>query len=152
MENKIVRLLRLQPLKAAVFHSFGLSPEGRALRELLLWAQKNKLLQDASAYFLLGRKNPLPIKDKKEYGYDCMITLPEGFKPAKDVTLINIKGGFYAVMRSNLSNLEENRKYLHNWVIHSNFHFAGDCLEELLTLSETDPDHILYDLWMPVQE
>jgi DNA gyrase inhibitor GyrI len=152
MTDPIVRLVKIDAMRAAVFHGFSKTPENDAHQARLAWTQQKGLLDSRSTYLLLGRNNPPPSPGKAEYGYDCMITIRDEIELEDEIQIEEIPAGLYAVVRTNLADMEKQWHWLYNWVENSQYAVAGHGLEEILCGDESDPDTFLFDLWLPVTE
>ncbi|MHA2231548.1 MAG: AraC family transcriptional regulator [Candidatus Hodarchaeales archaeon] len=150
MIDPIVRLVKIEPMRAALVNAVSRTPEIDASTVLLTWAQSKGLLDNPSTYLRFGRNNPPPSPDKEEYGYDCMITVDPEIEPEGNIKTHTISGGLYAVVRTNLTNIGKMWHWLYDWVENSKYKIADHGLEELLSGDESDLDSFLLDLWLPL--
>ncbi|MCU0521725.1 MAG: AraC family transcriptional regulator, partial [Anaerolineae bacterium] len=60
MNDNDVRIVTLEPLRAARFHGFGEGPEGIAWAKLAAWAEPRGLLDYTEAHRIFGFNNPNP--------------------------------------------------------------------------------------------
>jgi AraC family transcriptional regulator len=153
MRKPIVRIVRVEPMRLAFANATGKSPEVKAHRALFAWAAPKGLLADRSVFFFFGRNNPPPSPGKEAYGYDSGITVDPALEIEGDIKTEDLRGGWYALVRTNLTQIREMWEYLYQWVEGSAYSIAGHGLEELLTPEiENNPDAILFDLWLPIKE
>jgi DNA gyrase inhibitor GyrI len=150
MGDPKVRIVQAEAMRAAVKHGEGAEPERLAVDALDAFAKSHDLLANPSTYHLFGRNNPSPTPGKAEYGYDSMITVDPDFE-ADGVEFIGIPSGTFAVVRTNLTNITKMWYWIYEWVEKSEYEVAGHGLEEPLSGSEADPDHFVFDLWLPIK-
>ncbi|MHA2369200.1 MAG: AraC family transcriptional regulator [Candidatus Hodarchaeales archaeon] len=150
MTNRIVRLVKTEPMRLAVFHGYSKTPESDAHETCQAWAEAKGLLKDPATYLLFGHNNPDPSPDKEEYGYDTLITLPPDMNVDPDIQIQEFPRRLYAVVRTTLANLGQTWVYLCDWAENSGYKIADDGLEEPLLGDESDPDKFLFDLWLPI--
>ena len=95
-ENKI-RIVQLEPLRVARFHSFGEHPEDTAWQKLEDWAKPRGFLDFTEAHRIFGFNNPNYAPGSPNYGYEFWITVTPDETAGEDVEIVNYPGGLYAV-------------------------------------------------------
>jgi len=103
MEDDIIKIVYLPPLRVASFHAMGKGigdPETKAWKELKSWAKNRALFDDPTKHQVYGFNNPPPlhINEGKPYGYELWITIPKDLKVEKDIRTKNVDGGMFAVI------------------------------------------------------
>ncbi len=162
-----VRIVRLEPFRAAKALGFGGSPEVLAWEKLMSWAQAQGLLEDLSARRFFGFNNPNPAPGSPNYGYEQWITLPQapeaGSQPdrAPGIEMVDFPGGLYAVARcQGVEAIFPTWQALVSWVEDSPYKMGErECLEECLTprillpdSGEPDFSQMVFDLYEPLDE
>jgi AraC family transcriptional regulator len=97
MNDKDVRIVRLEPLRVARFHGFGATPEDIAWKKLAAWAEPRGLLDYTDSHRIFGFNNPNPGPGSPNYGYEFWITVTEQETAGESVEIVNYLGGLYAV-------------------------------------------------------
>lgn len=147
----IVRFVKIKPIRVAVFHAEGKSPEPEAYNKMKVWAELKGLIKEPWINLVFGNNNPMPTPGKEEYGYDCKIAIPPDMELSEGVSEGEIPGGLYIVVRTNLANITQMWMWLYNWAETEGFHVKGHGVEEHLT-GMGHPDTMLLDLWLPIAE
>ena len=99
MNANEVRIVQLEPLRAARFHGYGESPEDLAWEKLAAWAEPKGLLDFTEAHRIFGFNNPNPAPGSPNYGYEYWLTVTPEETAGEDVEIIEFPGGLYAVAR-----------------------------------------------------
>ena len=149
-----VRIVRLEPLRAACVNGFGVSPEGEAWSKLWQWAEGKGLLANYETRRYFGYNNPNPTPGSPNYGYDQWMTVEPEVKSEAEVKVFDFPGGLYAVTRTRLDKIGENWMRLVAWVEASPYQgLHAICLEECLTpkaARDGDMEAMELDLYLPV--
>lgn len=148
--DPIVRMVNVPPMRVAVARGHGTTPEADSFATLVAWAGRQGLLADRSSYLWFGQNDPPPMHGVAEYGYDAMITIGPEVEVSPPIREGQIAAGWYAVVRTNLTQISLMWERLYAWVEASPYVALAPGLEELLVGVEDDPDHMLLDLWLPV--
>ncbi|NLS80019.1 MAG: GyrI-like domain-containing protein [Chloroflexi bacterium] len=99
MSDLEVRIVKLEPIKAARFHAFSRTPEHDAWAKMQAWAEPKGWLEAPRARRIFGFNNPNPSPGSPNYGYEFWVTLLPGDQPEEGVQVIEFAGGTYAVTR-----------------------------------------------------
>jgi len=154
MEEVSVRIVNLEPFKVISFHGFGNSPEMAAWEKAKSWLDSTQLLKDGKMHRFFGFNNPDPSPGSPNYGYDVWIVVDDRYQPGKDETLLDFKGGLYAVTGcKGVEAIGPTWQRFVKWRETSPYHFAHDhqWLEEHFN-PFAPLDEILLDLYMPIRE
>lgn len=98
MSDIEVKIVRLEPMSVASFHTFGPSPEEAAWAKLEAWAKPRGFL-DHPDHRIFGFNNPNPSHASPNYGYEFIIQVESGYDPGEGVPVKDFGGGLYAVSR-----------------------------------------------------
>jgi DNA gyrase inhibitor GyrI len=158
MSDQDIRIVQLQPLRAASAHAYGTQPEIEALAKLKGWARAKGYLDHPEGYRIFGFNNPDPSPGSPNYGYEVWLTIDAQAEPEGEIEIKEFSGGLYAVLSwdgagdpyeaipaawHELVKWREERPYqpgAHQW------------LEEHLPLDETDTVPFKLDLFLPIEE
>ena len=66
MDNTAIRIVKLEPFRAASFYGFGTSPEEQAFGKLQAWAGPHGYLDDLAQHRIFGFNNPEYIRRQPE--------------------------------------------------------------------------------------
>lgn len=136
MITQQVEIVRLNPMRVAVFHGFGREPEHEAIIKLLAWARPRGMVDGSRQRRIFGFNNPSPMAGSPNYGYEFWLELDEAeaaaLEQSGEVEVKAFGGGIYAVSHCRgaqalpeawheLVTWCENSSYAMNW---------GQCLEE----------------------
>ena len=95
----VLKIVRLPAMLVVSFHcKDSESPETEAKHLLTQWAKPKGLFADPCQYQVYGFNNPSPTKEKKTYGYELWMSVPDDYELEKDLSIKNFSGGLYAVM------------------------------------------------------
>jgi DNA gyrase inhibitor GyrI len=97
-----VKIVNLEPMRAASVYAFGTGPEEEAWKKLVAWAKPKGLLDGIKEYPIFGFNNPNPVSDSSKYGYELWIKVNSEIEPDREVRIIEFHGGPYAVIRCEL--------------------------------------------------
>lgn len=114
MQNRNIQIVRLGPMRVASIHTFGLSPEKEAWRNLAARADLKDLLKNRNEHPVFGFNNSLPSTSNPKYGYEIWIKIDPEFEPEGPVRVIDFPGGPYAVTRCMTEGIDYQGK-IHNW-------------------------------------
>jgi DNA gyrase inhibitor GyrI len=155
MSDLDVRIVKLEPLRAASFWGFGASPEKVAFEKLFAWARPRGLLDDRQTHRLFGFDNPSPSAGSPNYGYEVWIVVGPDAEPEGDMRIVSFDGGLYAVTRcvvpkGRFDAIGAAWKKLVVWREDSKYKCgAQQWLEEHLSLELPNTEFVL-DLYLPL--
>ena len=159
MRELQVRIVKLEPLRAAYALGFGPSPEGIAWEKLMSWAKRQGLLESIASHRLFGFNNPNPHPGSPNYGYEQWMTVGQEVQPEGDIRIKEFPGGLFAVARcTGTDNIFNTWQQLVAWQETSHYKMANNqCLEECLNpqvFLEPQPDFgsLAFDLYLPIAE
>jgi DNA gyrase inhibitor GyrI len=147
-----VRIVDMEPMRVAVSHGFGASPEMEAGDKMLAFLEARGLAFDNVRWY--GFNSPNPSPGSPNYGYDVWATIEPGVEAEGDITIREVPARRYAVARcEGLENIGEVWKQLVLWFEDSAYEkpaYWCECLENLLTHPVTPFDRYVFDLYLPV--
>ncbi len=147
-----VRIVRLEPMRVAAALGFGPQPEELAWGALTRWAESEGMrLAD---HRLFGFNNPSPTPGSPNYGYEQWLVLKGQAFSSEEVSLKDVPGGLYAVMRCQGTPNPDIWMKLVRWREASTYRAAQhQWLEELLTPDLLGQwDRVEFDLFLPIAE
>jgi DNA gyrase inhibitor GyrI len=150
-----VRIVKLDPLRAARFHAYSASPEDDAWKKLVAWAEPRGMFQDRAAHRIYGFNNPNPSPGSPNYGYEFWITVEPGMEVEGGVEIVDFCGGLYAVAQSKgLERIGLTWQELVRWRESSPYrHGTHQWLENNLSEgTEVPPEELVLDLYLPITE
>jgi DNA gyrase inhibitor GyrI len=151
MSELDVRIVRLDPMRVAVSHGFGPSPEGIAWDKLRAWIGAAGLRPEEHRFF--GFNNPDPSPGSPNYGYEQWITVGPDIQPEGDIKIKAFGGGLYAVTRCKLPQIGETWKQLVTWRDDSPYKCGHhQWLEECISPIDTPFDDLVMDIYLPISE
>ena len=151
MRELDVRIVRLDPMRVAVSHGFGPSPEGIAWDKLRGWIKATGLKPEEHRFF--GFNNPDPSPGSPNYGYEQWIAVGTDVQPEGDITIKAFGGGLYAVTRCKLPQIGEAWKQLVAWRDDSQYKGGHhQWLEECISPIDTSFDDLVMDIYLPIAE
>ena len=154
MNNLVVRLVQLEPMRVATAYGFGANPEELAWRSLVAWAGPKCFLDDLEAHPIFGLNNPYPGSGNPKYGYEFWIKVDPEVEPEGLIRIEEFFGGPYAVTRCEVKGepdrIPKTWQKLSNWC-KDNHHTPGHhpALERFLS-SPGDLEHLVMDLYCPL--
>ena len=156
MADLEVRIVRLPPLRVASVHGFGTEPETLAWKKLVDWAEP-KGLMDLTKHRVFGFNNPDPSPGSPNYGYEFWITVGPEVQASGEATIKDFPGGMYAVTRCEVKDpwqdIPGTWKKLMVWHEGSTYKMGRhQWLEEHLSSSDTSPQELTLDLYLPIAE
>ncbi len=154
MSELEVRIVKLEPMRVASAYGFGDSPEGIAGKKMYTFARAKGLLDENGSYRSFGFNNPDPSPGSPNYGYEIWVPVGPDVKAENDIRIVDFKGGLYAVTRfEGLSNMGDVWRQLVRWRENSHYKKGHHrWLENLLNPTETDPDKLIFDLYLSIVE
>jgi DNA gyrase inhibitor GyrI len=159
MEDTSIRIVRLEPFRAASFYGFGASPEEQAQGKLLAWAGPRGYLDDPQGHRIFGFNNPSPSAGTPNYGYEYWMTVGPDVEPEGEMRVVAFQGGLYAVHRlpdpfnDPWKSIPEGWQQLTTWLESSRYQMAGhQWLEEHFKYELTPPGQWSLDLYLPIAE
>jgi DNA gyrase inhibitor GyrI len=156
MNETKVRIVELEPFRAASFHAYGKQPELDALTKLKTWAKAKGFSGDPAYRRIFGFNNPSPSPGTPNYGYEVWLVVGPLVQPEGDMEIINFPGGLYAVLHwDGRSDPNEGIlaawKELVLWREGSPYQSAGHrWLEEHLSPDEGSQAGFTLDLYLPI--
>ncbi|TFG02038.1 MAG: ArsR family transcriptional regulator [Promethearchaeota archaeon] len=150
-----VRFERLPPMRVAVFNSgLSKSPEEKTWKKLRAWAEPKGFLANLDEHPIYGFNNPSPSPGKKEYGYELWIKIPPDFQE-EGLICKEIPEQLYSVTRCEINDpykdIPQTWMRLVDWTKRNGKKISSKpCLEK--TVSSSDPDDFIMDLYLPIKE
>jgi effector-binding domain-containing protein len=152
MSELNVRIVDMEPMRVAVSHGFGTSPEAEAGDKMLAFLEAKGLTFDDVRWY--GFNNPNPSPGSPNYGYDVWATVGPDVEAEGEITMREVPARRYAVTRcEGLETIGEVWKQLVLWFEESPHEKPAhwyECLENLLTHPATPYDRYIFDLYLPV--
>jgi AraC family transcriptional regulator len=160
MNEVMIRIVKLEPLRVAYYRAISKSPEEDAMKVLRAWGEPKGMYVNPNEHYHFGYNNPPPsnlVNSKGEYGCECLITVSSEVEPEGKVKIKKIPGGLYAVARcQGPQNITQTWIYLHNnWLKKSKYDLDDGNLpglEELITPLEPSIQKWIFDLYIPIKE
>lgn len=153
MGAREIRLERLGPLRVAVAHAFGPSPEPLALEKLRAWAASRGLLEDRVSHRVFGHNNPPPRAAGDAYGYDFLIVVGPEVAVEGPVHVRDVPRKLWATTRvRGVQNLPGAWRDLFGWCEERKLEEEGTGLEEHLSPFDVPVEEIDFKLWLPVSD
>jgi DNA gyrase inhibitor GyrI len=160
MENTAIRIVRLEPFRAASFYGFGSSPEEQAFGKLQAWAGPHGYLDDLENHRIFGFNNPNPSAGSPNYGYEFWMVVGPEVEPQGEMRILSFEGGLYAVLRlpapfqdDPYLSIPNGWQQLTTWLEASDYHMGThQWLEEQIQYEETPPGQWSMDLYLPIAE
>jgi AraC family transcriptional regulator len=159
MNEFIIRIVKLEPMRVAYYRAISKTPEEDAIKTIRAWGEPKGFFSNPAKHYHFGYNNPHPnpADPKGEYGYECLISISSDVKPEGDIKIKEIPGGLYAVARcKGAENITPTWFYLFNeWLKNSYFELDEDNvpgLEELITPLEPLYNKWIFDLYLPIRE
>ena len=156
MNDIIVRIANLEPMRVVVGYAYGESPEFQAWEKVLAFARAKGLLDRPQRPRFFGFNNPDPSIGSPNYGYEQWMTVGPDVEAKGDIEVKEIPGGRYAVARfQGIEYIGEMWRQLVMWAEANGIQLApGQLLEELLSPVEDldSPAKFVFDLYLPVAE
>ena len=159
MEKQNVRIIKLEPFRAASFYGFGSEPEMQALDKLQAWARPRGYLDDPAHHRVFGFNNPNPSHGSPNYGYEFWITVEKETEPQGDMRVVEYGGGLYAVLHlvdpfaAPYERIPAGWEALVRWLEDSPYQQGGhQWLEEHLMSEQTTVGQWDMDLYLPIVE
>ena len=155
MDTLAIRIVTLEPMRAASACGFGQNPEEQAWLKLAAWAGPKGFLQDKTAHPVFGFNNPNPSPDNPHYGYEFWLKVGPETQPEGDIRITEFMGGTYAVARSEAhgnpgKNIPDAWKTLAQWCTANNHRFGFHQPLESIISGEDDPEKLILDLYCPI--
>jgi effector-binding domain-containing protein len=154
MSDLEVKIVQLEPMRVAVAHGFGESPEPIAWEKILAFAQV-KGIDPASARFF-GFNNPNPSPGSPNYGYEQWMTVGPDVEAEGDIVVKEVPARRYATTQfKGLENIGRVWQELVLWFEDSPYDKPApwcECLEELLTPPDVPLEEYVFNLYLPIAE
>jgi effector-binding domain-containing protein len=149
-----VRIVDLPDMRVASALGFGKEPEDQAFSILIPFAKRIGLKPGSPGYRTFGFDNPSPSLGSPNYGYEVWLPVGPDVEADDPITIKEIPGSKYAVTRfTGLSNIGQVWRDLVAWFEDSSFTRPPNwtaCLEEVVNPTETDPEKLTFDLYLPI--
>ena len=97
MKQAEIKIVNLPQMRIACINSYCESPETDAFNRMKVWAKAHGVLE--KPYRTFGFDNPIGGPGSPNRGYDVWITVDESIQADNEVSIVDFKGGLYAVMR-----------------------------------------------------
>ena len=152
MSELEVRIVELEPMQVAAVLGYGESPELEAWSKIKAWGEPRGVFRGSKIPRNFGFNNPNPSPGSPNYGYEIWIPVDSGVEGEGDVKIKDFTGGLYAVTRfKGISNIGEMWKKLVEWCEESEYNIAHhQCLEELHTSPDVEPEEFVFDLYLGI--
>ena len=168
MNDIEVKIVSLEPVRVAVAHGFGASPELEAWHKTVNYLKSRGRLDQMADLRFFGYNNPNPSPGSPNYGYDQWVTIDDDEPVGDDLKAYDFPGGKYAMTSfQGLSNITAVWGRLVQW--HEDHGYQKppnylQCLEELtnpelfilpdgkLDDSEAAMELLVFKLYLPVAE
>ena len=158
MANSEVRIVKLEPFRAASVHGFGETPEDEAWKKLEAWAKPKGLMDDLNEHPIFGFNNPSPSPGSPNYGYEFWIKVGPEVEPEGEVEIKDFPGGTYAILFCKVGGkpyetIPAAWKELALWIEESPYKTASrQCLEQHLETEGLPEGEFDLDLFWPVSK
>jgi AraC family transcriptional regulator len=158
MTTDEVKVVRLEPFRAASFHAYGNQPEDLAWEKLENWAKKKGYLEKSENHKIFGFNNPSPSPGSPNYGYEFWMVVGPDYEVEGDVSIKEFQGGLYAVLRWDgkgdpNETIPAFWKELVKWREKSPYSSGShQWLEEHIRPQENIGVDFLLDLYLPISE
>ena len=168
MNDIEVKIVTLEPMRVAIAHGFGASPESAAWQTITSFLKEQGLLDRLESLRFFGYNNPNPSPGSPNYGYDQWVTIDEDTEVTGEVKAYDFPGGKYAMTSfKGLSNITTVWGKLVQWHEDGGYKKPPNyqqCLEELtnpevfimpegeLDESESAMEKLVFKLYLPMAE
>ena len=154
MKEREVRIVDLPPMRVASALGFGTDPEDQAFSILVPFAKRIGLEPGSPGYRTFGFDNPGPSLGSPNYGYEVWLPVGPDVEAEDPITIKDVPQSKYAVTRvTGVSNIGRGWGDLVAWFEDSPYTRPPDCgmcLEEVLNPTETDPEKLIFDLYLSI--
>ncbi len=149
-----VRIIKLEPMRVAVFYGFSKTPEDDAHKQCIAWLKEMDLYDYPDSYRSFGFNNPDPTPGSPNYGYEIWIPIDTDKDVGENVKTKEFPGCSYGVTRcESLSTIGKDWKRLIAWREASQYKCRShQCFEELLTKSTDNAEDYCFDLYIRIDE
>ncbi|MBQ8554740.1 MAG: effector binding domain-containing protein [Clostridia bacterium] len=120
-----IRYVMLPPCTVAAFHYVGADPEEHVGDMTSRFVQESRLYEHKPDARMFGFNHPDPAPERKHYGYENWVTIPDDMDVPSPGMKLRIPGGLYAAHTIDFPNFHEwewlvewaehNEKYAPNW-------------------------------------
>jgi effector-binding domain-containing protein len=147
-----VKIVEMEPMRVAVAHGFGESPEPIAWDKILAFARDKGI--DTGQVRFFGFNNPDPSPGSPNYGYEQWMTVGPEVEAEGEITIKEIPARRYAMTNfRDLNKIGDTWRQLVLWFEDSPHqkppHWC-ECLEELLTPPDTPIEEYIFNLYLPI--
>jgi DNA gyrase inhibitor GyrI len=152
MNDLVVRIIRLSPMRVASVRVVSENPERDAWEKLVRWAGPKGLLKRPETHPVFGFNNPNPSPYHKEYGYEFWIEIGPDVEPEEDIEIKQFQGGAYAVATCpEISMISETYRALWDWVEANKHRWRPTHELEKLLNTEAPLNDLVMDLYLPIE-
>ena len=142
-----VRIVKIPAMTVAAYRAESATPEDDCSKVFDKFVLKNDL-HKRDGYRFFGFNNPSPSEDNPVYGYEMWVTIPEDYSVPKPLIKKEFGGGLYASVSTQMNEIGERWKLLHDWCESSNkydvdftFQWLEECTMDFETfISDQVPD------------
>jgi effector-binding domain-containing protein len=149
-----VKIVEMEPMRVAVAHGFGESPEPIAWDKILAFAREKGIDIEQARFF--GFNNPDPSPGSPNYGYEQWMTVGPEVGAEGEISIKEIPSRRYAMTNfKGLEKIGKTWKQLVLWFEDSPYQKPAhwcECLEELLTPIDTPLDEYVFNLYLPIAD
>ena len=154
--EELVKIVNLPPLRVLSFHATeSETPEDDAWKMLEAYAKQKGLFDLPHLHQIYGFNNPNPSKDRKTYGYEFWLTIPDDYEVEPGMVIKTHSGGLYGVLSvRGVQNITQAWHNLVDIIEKSSYKVLLDqnCFEHHVDPYQTDHEHLLLDLYLPIKE
>lgn len=129
-----VRIVKLPAMTVAAHRAESTSPENDCINALNPFILEHNLHR-RDGYRFFGFNNPAPTEGNLLYGYEMWITIPEDLDIPIPFQKKKFEGRLYASISTNMNEIEERWKQLHEWCKESDkfdVDSSSRCIEEIV--------------------
>ena len=154
--DELVKVVSLPPLRVISFHAQDSeTPEDDAWKMLENYAKPKGLFDLPHLHQIYGFNNPNPTKNKKTYGYEFWLTIPDDYEVELDLNIKTHPGGLYGVLSvRGVQNITNSWHKLLEIIKGSSYKAILDqvCFEHHVDPYNTNHESLLLDLYLPIEE
>jgi effector-binding domain-containing protein len=149
-----VEIVQMEPMRVAVAHGFGESPEQIAWDKILAFARDKGI--DTGQVRFFGFNNPNPSPGSPNYGYEQWMTVGPEVEAEGEIVIKEIPARRYAMTNfKGLDKIGTTWQQLVLWFEDSPYQKPAhwcECLEELLTPIDTPLEEYVFNLYLPIAD
>lgn len=157
MNNKAerIRFVRIPKMTVASYRAVSESPENDCSKVMNAFVCDNNL-HKRSGFRHFGFNNPNPAPDRKDYGYEIWVTVPEDMEIPEPLVKKQVTGGLYASISTTMGEIGERWMQLYNRVqadaqyeMDTERQWLEECVDFEAFLADTN---VQLDLLAPIRE